>query len=315
LDDPQQDNATLTPGEIMPGLQLLQEFPLKGRVWRVALHPAGSLAIVASYFEIGAWELPSGKLLWKEPYNSERTIINSMALSPNGQNLAVSFGLELQVRDPLTGTIKKRFSTKERYSFTRMTFSRDGGSLWTGSKDVMRWSLDTNECTERFIGPKNSVCGISLNASGDRIAVAADKSLWLWEPSNPKPLRRYPIARFGMTAVSLSPDGSCAWTTDTDNHASLWSLKKAKKELLAKSEDLGEGAHELVADPQWRWILASGQAQMTLFDAKTGATLSTTAPANHQKHRWADDLCMSQDGTLILSAHIDEAGRLWEIKP
>jgi WD40 repeat protein len=287
-------------------LQLAHTFKIGNRAWRVALTRAGDLAAVSNYFGLGVWETGSGALRWKRDAPEMQKMPTAMGFSPDGRTLAACDSSSLWWLDPDTGAARGRLDLKLYPD--RLWWSPDGASLWLSGSEITRWDVASGRCVQRLKGPK-SFHGFSLDAEGRHLAATGDKSLWLWDLSRADPVRRYPVARFGAHAVALSPDASQAWTTEAGDVATCWSFRLNKKQALATASP-GGGLGELAAAPDFRWLLISGERAMSLHDPKTGALLDR----HPGKQSSADDIAVSADGRLALSAHLNGVGRLWRIE-
>ncbi len=287
------------------------------RAWRVAMTGDGRRVVLASYGAIQAWDLERDVMLWEHPLPDPKTIASSLAISPDGQTLAISMGREIVLVALETGQ-QLRTIAQGATSASRLYFSPDGARLFlargaiapgarVGTIDVVDVARD--EVVLALRGAKRFQ-SLQLSADGAKLWATGDKSLWGFELSSGALLCRYPFATYGATSVALCEDGESAWVGQVGPALTRLRLGKKTKKVLASAPMASQEC--LAIDPQGRWLLVVAQPGLALHDPHTGASLTQAALTG--KRQRIDDLAASADGTRALTAHLDGVFTLWRIE-
>ncbi len=107
-------------------------------------------------------------------------------------------------------------------------FSRDGGSVVTGSRDKTAkiWDARTGDLLRTLTGHSDSVVDVSFDPDGGRVVTAsADGTAKVWDAAMGTGLATMAGHQFYVTSASFSPDGKRVVTASQDGTAIVWDAK------------------------------------------------------------------------------------------
>ncbi len=198
-----------------------------------------------------------------------------------------------------------------RAKFYSADFSIDGRLIATASNDgkACVWDTHTGDRRMCFSHP-DAIADVSLSPDAKKLAVACDDFLiYIWSLSTQKILSKLKLHTGMVRSVNFSSDGKYIVSSGQDQTSVLWDARK-KVAVWAWGLHGGRlydaiviGAHRAVAT-------ACTDNFVRVFCMDTGKLLASS------KHHWdwVNSMCVSRDGTKILTASRDKTARIWKWK-
>ena len=241
------------------------------------------------------------------------SLVEALAVSPDGKTLASSSFQEVILWDPLTGAIRRRLDGfAERVDC--LAFSADGKFLATGggapteSGEIKIFDLATGKLKlDIKNGHSDTVFGVCFSPDGKMLATcAADKFVKVFDTANGKLLRSFEGHTHHVMDVGWKPDGKVLVSIGADDLIKTWDFEKGEqirsfgnqKKQLTKLVFKNKSSEILVASGDHTvrvWNIDNGSAGMNF----NGAT---------------DYLCaigISADGKLVSTGGEDGILRLY----
>ncbi len=188
----------------------------------------------------------------------------SVAISPDGQNLASSNGdgsidvwslLDKKLRNHLLGHLGTVWS---------VAISPDGRSLASASSDktVKLWDLRTGELLHTFTGHTDRVRSVAFSPDGQILASGSwDKSVKIWNLRTKTLLYSLSGHSGYVNSVAVSPDGQILASGSDDRTIKLWNLPTG--ELLQTLKQHSGNVNAVSFNPDGN-ILISGSGDQTV---------------------------------------------------
>jgi WD40 repeat protein len=221
--------------------------------------------------EICAWDLASGKRLWREDQTGS---VEGVCFSADGGTL-LSAGKtgEVCFRDPRTGKVTRRITSKQS-GLTTLALTPDGRTFVTGyaSGAVWVWNVATGE-------PRlgQGVCGevLAVNFSPDGkevLSFTQDQALHRWEASTGRQLHERALDMSLPFTAAFSPDCSLLAGAGDESPVGIWETATGKRLHQLDSGSTGRSGLAFSADGR---TLASGAENsfIRLWDPGTGRQL------------------------------------------
>lgn len=109
--------------------------------------------------------------------------VGAMALSPNGQLLAVAgYDETIRIYNTTSRALAASLPSDDGHIWS-MAFSPDGSTLAVGSNVIQWWSVASHELITRAISPGGSVTDVAFNPDGTILAAGGYKMVGLWNTS------------------------------------------------------------------------------------------------------------------------------------
>ena len=177
-------------------------------------------------------------------------------------NLGISGGIDGTVRlwDLFTGSERTRIEAHDSL-VSSVAFSRDGSRAISGGYDgvVRVWEVassgsDSREL-QRFEPGFKYVHAIDWHPKSPLVAIAADRGIWLWNPSTGEVARNWQAHDSAVTCVRFSPGGDRLLTGGDDGRVRLWETDTGKR--LADWVGHRGGIRGLDWHPTGNWLLSA----------------------------------------------------------
>lgn len=205
--------------------------------------------------EAGAgWEIPAS-----EPGNS----VNALAISPDGRLLALGNGYSdatVHLWDARTGSAAGKLEGHRGW-ITKLVFSADGGTLYSGSADqsIRAWSVKDQRETHCWRGHTGGISGLALTPDGNALlSCGNDGSVRVWDPQGPKRPRQYiplpiPVGPYGAPFTS---DSRHLITASVSAPVTVWEVATGRE--VSTISALGTNHMSIALSPDERWLAAGG---------------------------------------------------------
>ncbi|HEX8474601.1 MAG TPA: caspase family protein [Pyrinomonadaceae bacterium] len=270
--------------------KLLHTLTASGSVRDVAFSPDGRrLVSVDSTLEentVRIWDAATGQMLRAIKVET-RNIVSSVALSPDGRQVAAGSADMVRIWDAATG----REIRKLEGAHGDVAFSPDGRMLATGSggfhgRAVTLWDVATGREVRTLSADTPSVGDVSFSPDGRWLATQGGGSVMLWEIGS----GRAPVRMGGSSKEAsigdfvFNPNGRQLAAHAAEGRVKVWNLATRREMYTVKGRpderNFDNYIYEFVFSPDGRW-LATGESDGTvkLWDAESGRELRTVAVA------------------------------------
>jgi WD40 repeat protein len=189
----------------------------------------------------------------------ERSNVRCVAISPNGQLLAIA-GDESVIRlHDLVENRQRMLLSGHLAPIRAGTFSPDGRLFASASNDrtVRLWKVATGEPIAVLRGHTDNVISVAFSADGKTLASGSvDQTVILWDVTQPTP-GRFQLHESPIQDLSISVDGKILATTSYLGHPSLalWDMETGRATTLLES---GHPAQVVAFSPVDNQTLVAG---------------------------------------------------------
>ena len=274
----------------------------KGRANDSALSPDGTQLAVATGMGIWLYNVRTGAEIVLLTGHTDR--VNSVAYSPNGKALASASFREIRLWDPRTQRHKTTF---EYTGIGSLTYSPNSRILavgrWQGIDLLNAQNGDRKLSLSGHIG---SVSLLAFSSDGKTLASTArdnrDKAVRLWNARTGKLLRTLEHPE-GISAMTLSPDGSALVSGSWDRMVRFWNTRTGRN-----TKTLDMWSDTLTYSPDGSKI-AVGTREIRLLNARTGKIQQTLSGHTNGVYR----MVFSSYGSTLVSASHDGTIGLWNV--
>ncbi len=250
----------------------------------------------------------------------DKSIIHSIAISPDGKILVVGLVRELKIWNLQTGQLLRKLEVPG--GIWRVAISPDGKTLaTTANEGVEIWRLETGERLRTVL--TNSTA-IALSPNGLLISGSSDKTIRIWNLKTGQLLRTLSGHSEPANYLALNPNGktlvSASYIHNDGSYGpgtiKVWSLETGEPQ-----RDLAVGPVGSVAlSPDGLTVAASsfsngnhGNKTIQTWNIKTGALLHTFSSSNLSPPGKSVGLVtFSRDGKNIIE--VDEKLLVWDIQ-
>src|SRR6185369_14275678 len=296
-------------------------------IYAVALTPDGQFAACARANQIFIYHLPSQQLaglltdpqllksgLYAKPGVAHRSMVHSLAFSPDGSLLASGAHREVKIWRRPKDAQKFRLMPVARKEVLAVAASPDGKWMATGGDDgrIKIWNVANGKLAKNLTGHQGAIR--SLKFSGDNallVSAAADKALRVWGVPAGKPLAQA-RSDSSINAVTWLDDSVRIASGGADKQVLIWRFDAGKPELALVKELTGhEGpvtALDNISSADAQIISGSEDGSVRLWNVETGKVIREIKLGGP-----VAALAVRRDGKRFASAGADKVARLWDL--
>jgi WD40 repeat protein len=234
----------------------------------------------------------------------------AVAISPDGQTLAVGDAQAVQLYDLASGKEKTRLQGQR--SVLSVAFSADGKLLASGGVDpgkdqnsLRLWDLAMGQELRRCQLPKNEPpIHVAFAPDGRRLAAAVEEDdVHLFDVTTGQPVHR--LKHYWASRIAFAPDGKTL-VTARGPVLRVWDPATGQ-ELFQDFDGHHAGVAAVAVSPDGK-LVATGGDDLRIWDAATSKSLRRISIKGG-----INALAFSPDGKLLASAGKDRIVHLWEV--
>jgi WD40 repeat protein len=241
-------------------------------------------------------------------YQGHALNLTMVAFSPDrGYVLTASEDTTARIWDTSTGR-EIQVLRGHKGSVVSAVFSADGSTVLTASKDTTAriWEVSTGREIKVLSGHSESISSAVFSPDGASILTSSwDLTSRLWDASTGRTLQIYNGHTSGVRNAIFSPDGKRILTTSNDATARIWDTFSGREIKTIRKHTILTTA---VFSPDGTRVLTSGDKTPRLWDAITGREIQAFNGHTHVVR----NATFSDDGSIILTASLDDTARIWD---
>jgi WD40 repeat protein/DNA-binding XRE family transcriptional regulator len=304
--------------QAIPALHIIKTIPAHtGGAVDVAYSPDGRrIATMGIYGDVRLWDAATG-----EPIDNLIAAVddfgNSMAYSPDGRTLAVSFRAYVQLFDAhsgaLTGTITGEGLVSEigyNLGVGQICFSPDGRRLALANLDTTTqvWDLKAMQPVLSIAGGDFANIAIACSPDGAFLANAGQEGIVrVWDAFDGMPVYQLDLGGF-IHSLSFSPDGARLVAGSEDGRVRVWDM--ATGEVLVKLPRIS-GMYDITFLADGAFVTAGQDGTAHVWDSLSGEELLTLAGPTST----IIGVAGSPRGGRIATSAYDGSLRIWDATP
>ncbi len=210
------------------------------------------------------------------------SLVESMAISPDGKTLATGSFQEVLLWDVEKGTIKKRitgfadrvvaiaYSTDGKYFVT-------GGGAPTEDGEIKLFDADGKLILDFKSPHSDTVFGVSFSPDGKMLAsCGADKFVKTWEIPSGKFIKAFEGHTHHVLDVGWFPDGKQLASGGADNNIKIWDFEKGEQVKTLQNAHTKQVTRLLFVGKTGNFLTASGDQSVKMWNSG-GSTMRTFA--------------------------------------
>ncbi len=247
--------------------------------------------------------------------NSMGSAVNSVAMSPDGNYLAVGLANnDVKILNPNTGATIATLSGHTA-SIKAVAFSPDGTKLATASasatNNIKIWETSGWTNTQTLTHLSSGVLSLAFNPAGTQLAsgaTAATDNLIVWLVADWSTVTSKTHSSVGVLSVVYSPDGTLLATgaDDTTNNIKIWETSGwTNTQTLSSHTD---SVTSLAFNPAGTRLASASKDDLIKLWNTTSWIVSQTITASAGD---VNAVSFKNDGKLLASCHADNSLRIW----
>jgi WD40 repeat protein len=266
------------------------------------------------------WDVATGRVI--RTFTSPRRRADSMALSPQGDRIALDSDRGVLLWDAATGKKLRTVPGRRGLAFHPQV----NRQLAAGAGKVVKlWNVRTGKVVRTFRGHAGMVSCVAFSRRGRRLAAGSDdKKIKVWDAATGKlmvTLRGHGLA---VQGVAFSPDGKRLASVSGDHsrlierpgEIKVWDLRTGREVLAPQGHTAAVNNVTFSPDGD-RLVTASGtlggdgtSGDIKIWDAATGQEILTLK--KHAGPVWC--VAFSPDGLTLASSSMDKTVKMWQAR-
>ncbi len=202
--------------------------------------------------------------------------LNSVAYSPNGNQIATAGGLGVFIWDVQTGEIQTRLTGQDT-KINDVDFSPDGSQIAAGgdSGEVILWDIQNGEIVQSFEGHADSVLSVAFSHNGSQIVSGGkDQTALIHSVEDGEITQTLSGHSNWIYSVAFSPDDTRVLTGSRDRTSKLWDTGTG--DIIRTFGGHNNSVQSVAFAPDDSTILTgSTDTKAFLWDTQTGERLKT----------------------------------------
>jgi WD40 repeat protein len=288
----------------------------------MALSPDGqSLLSGSDDYGVTMFQWPqTARLLSKRILDDKYRPIKTLAISPNGDRLAVVTAARIiYLLDRQTGQEITRLQ-EQTEDINHIAISPNGELLAVGSRypnepdskltPLGLWEIQSGNRLKRLKGHSNHLNKVAFSPDGKTLASASDdNTIRLWDITSLKPIKQLNGHDHFVVAIAFSPDGQLLASGSWDNTVRLWNVQTGDevKRLAEHTNDVTAVA----ISPNGKRV-ASGSRDNTIHLSDTDSGQLIHRLEGHSAV--VNTVTFSADSQTVISASLDASIRFWDVQ-
>jgi WD40 repeat protein len=247
--------------------------------------------------------------------NSMGSAVNAVALSPNGNYLAVGLANnDIKILNPNTGATVVTLSGHTA-AITSVAFSPDGTKIATASasatNNIKIWETSGWTNTQTLTHTSLGVNALAWNPAGTSLAsgaTAATDNLIVWQVSDWSTVASKTHSSVGVLSVAFSLDGTvlASGSDDISNNIKIWETSGWKNTQTLS--DHTNSVTSVAFNPAGTRLASASKDDLIKIWNTSGWTVTQTITASAGD---VNAVSFKNDGKLLASAHADNSLRVW----
>ncbi|WP_372566551.1 NB-ARC domain-containing protein [Streptomyces aureus] len=198
---------------------------------------------------------------------------------------------------------------------TAIAVAADGSWLVTGSADhtAKVWDTETWTCVGTLTGHTDAVLAVAIGPDGTRVVTgSADRTGRMWDPGTSTCTATLRYHTQAVTGIAFYMDGSRVVTSSDDGALQRWDAATARARA---SIGTNKGGGPVVALPSGDGLVVATSRGVNLTSIPS-EELSYLRPNIRpiENSRSVRAVAVSDDGTLLATAGVDETATLWNLE-
>ncbi|MEI7553733.1 serine/threonine-protein kinase [Candidatus Chlorohelix sp.] len=254
--------------EAEQGKQIAESNPHERSITRLKLMPGSKQVVTASNDNTVAISTLEGLKLDKS-IGSASSPARTMALSPEGQQVAFTQNKKIVLFDLAKGTIRYQLEGHKNTPYN-LAFSLDGKRLVSTSYDeLLLWDTEAGKQAE-IAQFDNAIGGIAFSPDGKKLAVGSYKQVYLYDTSNyriAKELKPNTQEEISATSLAFSDNQTLALVWGNKN-TYLWNINGNEQPKLLTKED--DNIATLAISPDKKLLAVGSSGKVRMYDLPSG---------------------------------------------
>jgi WD40 repeat protein len=241
----------------------------------------------ASHASIELWNLETRSQAWQRQGSGITDYICAVAFSPDGRSLVSGGGVTGNgvLRWDVGSGTPSPFPPEHKGWVEICEFSRDGGTLVTGSTDsrIVFWDPSESKVLGQIMHLGGQVSALKLSADGRYLlAGGGDAAVRLYEVKSGRPIRIYRGHQGGVSAVFFSPDGLSIISSSSDGTVKVWDRDPKAATQTLWTNQTWSGTVTFSHDGRRLATADGGEGVLSVFDVAAGGLITNLTQASEE---------------------------------
>jgi WD40 repeat protein len=266
-----------------------------------AFSPDGKCVGIVSASDVALWDTTTGAEVLSLP--AARLAVGTLAISPDGRLAATSAGPLAPPEELSRAAVKVWDVTRGRQALSLAARGERPGEA------IQLWDLASGHDNPSFVGHPSLVSGMAFSAAGDRLAVAGDGRVRVWDVRRGQEVFARGVPGRSVTRLTFSRDGKRLAGAADEAGVRVWDATSGEELRTLRTGD-SECASVAFSPDGTRMAGALKNGTVAVWDAATGQQVLTLQ--GHAHEVW--DVAFSPDGKRLASASKDRTVKVWDVQ-